>query len=44
MENFIKSNNEILNKWLIQNAVYVHDDFSFKDGTFPVHSRKVNFR
>ena len=35
-----KSDNEILNKWLIKNAVYVHDDLrSFKDGTFPVHSR-----
>ena len=42
-----KSDNEILNKWLIKNAVYVHDDLrSFKDGTFPVHSRGwyVNFR
>ena len=37
---FYKSNNEILNKWLIKNAVYVHDDLRpFKDGNFPVHSR-----
>ena len=35
-----RSDNETLNRWLIKNAVYVHDDLrSFKDGTFPVHSR-----
>ena len=36
----IKSNNEVLNEWLINNLVYVHDDLQpFSDGTFPVHSR-----
>ena len=35
-----KSDNETLNKWLVDNAVYVHDDLRpFKDGSFPVHSR-----
>ena len=35
-----RSDNETLKRWLIKNAVYVHDDLrSFKDGTFPVHSR-----
>ena len=37
---FYKPSNETLNKWLIKNAVYVHDDLKpFKDGSFPVHSR-----
>lgn len=37
---FIKSNNKVLNSWLVDNLVYVHDDLRpFSDGSFPVHSR-----
>ena len=37
---FSKSDNEVLNNWLIDNYVYVSDDLRpFSDGTIPIHAR-----
>ena len=37
---FSKSDNEVLNKWLINNYVYVSDDLKpFSDGSIPIHAR-----